>query len=615
MTTSRKTRTEIARPGELPAGTLVQAFFGAIDRYDKPDAILYKAGGVWQRVSHREIERQVRLATLALGGLGLERGDRLAILSENRPEWTLADYAALCAGCLTVPIYATLPPDQIAYILNNSAARLIFVSTVEQLEKIRAIRDQLPALEHIVAFDDAAGAPDAITWREFLEIGQREEDAGRGADFRERALSTTPDNVATVIYTSGTTGEPKGVLLTHNNIYSNVQAALIAFRVGPEDVGLSLLPLSHIFERMVDYLYFACGATIAYAESIEAVPRNLVEIRPTIVASVPRLYEKIYERVQAATGIRRALVQWATRVGLRHGEARLAGRQPQLGTRLAYAIADRLVFSKLRARTGGRIRFFVSGGAPLNQEIARFFHAAGILLLEGYGLTETSPVTNVNTPEAFRFGTVGLPVTGTEIRIADDGEILIRGPQVMKGYYNDPAATAEAIDEDGWFHTGDIGELDEDGFLRITDRKKDLIVTAGGKNVAPQPIENRVKTNPFVAEAVMIGDRRPYPILLITPHFETLRAWAREAGITAADTEALVRDPRVREHMEREVLGMVAGFARFEQPKRIALLDRPFTIDSGELTPTLKVRRRVVEERYRDMIEALYGEVAQVPAQ
>jgi long-chain acyl-CoA synthetase len=617
MATGQTTRNYVANPGELPGGTLVELFFDAVDKYGKPDALLRKSGGAWQPWSHARILEEVRLAALALQAMGIDRGDRLAILSENRPEWALADYATLCLGAWDVPIYPTLPASQIAYLLNNSGARLIFVSTAEQLHKIRSLRTDTPGVQTIVVFDDvAAGSSDVITWRQLLELGQREQQEGKGEGFRERALATRPQDVATLLYTSGTTGEPKGVMLTHGNIASNVQAAAEAFDVGPSDVALSLLPLSHIFERTVSYLLFSRGVTIAYAESIEAVPANLLEVRPTLVASVPRLYEKIHARVLAATGVKRRLVNWAAAVGNRRAAALLAGRQPPAGTRMQYALADRLVFSKLRERTGGRLRFFISGGAPLSLEIAKFFYSAGILILEGYGLSETSPVTNVNTPSEFRFGTVGKPVRGTEIMLAEDGEILVRGPQVMNGYYGKPEATAEAIDADGWFHTGDVGEIDQDGYLRITDRKKDLIVTAGGKNIAPQPIENRVKLNRYVAEAVMIGDRRPYPVLLIVPDFEALKTWiAQQSGIAETDRSAILADPRVRRLFEDEVLGMLTDLARFERPKRIALLEHEFSVDTGELTPTLKVRRRVVEDRHRAVIEALYEQHEPVAAE
>jgi len=615
MATRPATRNYVAEPADLPRGTLVQLFFEAIDRYGRPDAQRHKVGAEWRDISHAEIEKRVRRIALAMDVLGLQPGDRVAILSENRPEWAHADYAALCFGTPDVPVYATLPAPQIRYILEDSGARLVFVSTAEQYAKIQEIRSELPALEHVVLFDAVPGAdgPGVLTLADMMELGRREEEAGRGADFRERALSHSPDDVATVLYTSGTTGQPKGVVLTHDNIYSNTQSIDRIIKITSEDNSLSFLPLSHILQRMVDYMFFWKGVSIAYVARIENAADALAEIRPTVAVSVPRLYEKIYAKVLSATGFKRVLVLWARRTGLEWVEPILEGRKPPLGVRIRHAIADRLVFSKLRARTGGRIRFFISGGAPLNPVIARFFRSAGLLILEGYGLTETSPVTNVNTLEDMRIGTVGKPIPGTEEMIAEDGEILIRGPQVMKGYFNNPEATAEAI-EDGWFHTGDIGSFDEDGFLRITDRKKDLLVTAGGKNIAPQPIENAAKTSRFVAEAILLGDRRPYPIMLLIPNFEFMQRWGELHDISWPSQEAMTADPRVLARIVEDVAPRLEGFARYEKPKKYALLPRELELEREEITPTLKVRRRVVERNFREVIERLYGE-AEVPAE
>lgn len=601
------TRGHAANPADVARGTLVELFFDAVERLDRAEAFRHKVDGVWRSVSHRGFLQDVRQLAFALEAVGMRRGDRLALLSETRLAWALADYATLCVGAQDVPVYPNLPPDQIAYIVRDSGARLLFASTADQLDKVHQVWDDLPALERVIVFDDVESQDERVlTLATALERGRAEVEAGKGDGFKERALAAKPDDVATVLYTSGTTARPKGVMLTHNNIFSNTDASRVVLPGGHDDVALALLPLSHVFERMVEYRLLAVGCVIAYAESIEKVPENLREVRPTIVVSVPRLYEKIHARIMAATGVKGQLVRWARRVGDRWADARLAGKTPPVLTRVQHALADRLVFRKLRAATGGRIRLFVAGGAPLNPEIARFFYSAGMLILEGYGLTETSPVMNANTPEALRFGTVGKPIPGTEEVTADDGEILVRGPQVMKGYFNDPEATRAAIDEDGWFHTGDIGAIDEDGFLRITDRKKDLIVTAGGKNIAPQPIENRVRLNRLVAEAVMIGDRRPYAVLLVVPDFGALEAWAAAQGFRFADRRALLDDERVQRMITEEVFGELQGLARYETPKKIGLLAEEFTIERGELTPSLKVRRRVVEARYRDRIEALY---------
>ncbi|MFW5946967.1 MAG: AMP-dependent synthetase/ligase [Gemmatimonadota bacterium] len=606
-TVPETSRQYVANPADLPAGTLVEIFFDAIERIDSDDALQYRVGpGDWRSITHREFRDRVRRTALGLEALGLQKGQRVAILSENRPEWAQADWASLCTGITDVPIYDTLPSNQVEYILNDAEIRLAFVSNRTQLDKIMEVWDRVPSLEWAVLFDGDTEDDRVLSLAALMEKGTAAE-AERGAGFRERALQAQPGDIATMLYTSGTTGPPKGVLLSHNNIHSNVMAVQEEFYAGPEDTAVSFLPLSHILERMVDYWLFANGVTIAYVHDIDLVADSLVEVRPTIAVSTPRLYEKVYDKVMSQTGVKGKLVAWAAGVASRWTEAKLAGRSPGPLTNLQHGIADRLVFRKLRGRIGGRLRFFISGGAPLALHVAKFFYGARVLIFEGYGLTETSPVTNVNTETDLKFGTVGKPVPGTEIMIAEDGEILVRGPQVMQGYYNLPDATAEAIDPDGWFHTGDIGEIDDEGYLKITDRKKDLIVTAGGKNIAPQPIENRVKESPFIDEAVMVGDRRPYAVLLLVPNDAKLEEWAAAQGVDATGA-ALLADARVRTKLEEESLGKLEGFARFERPKKIALLDAEFTVQGGELTPTQKVKRRVVEERFRDVIEGLYGE-------
>jgi long-chain acyl-CoA synthetase len=605
---AESTRQYAAHPADLPRGTLVELFFHAVESVDSDDALRWREGPAdWRSISHATFLERVRRTGLGLESLGLERGQRVAILSENRPEWAQADFAALCVGITDIPVYDTLPANQVAYILNDAEIRLVFVSNEEQLAKVQEVWDEVPSLQRAVLFDGASDDDRVLTLDALMELGREAEESGRGDGFKERALKTEPEDIATMLYTSGTTGSPKGVLLSHNNIYSNVQAVQTMFEASAEDTAVSFLPLSHILERMVDYWLFYNGVTIAYVHNIDLVADSLVEVQPTIAVSTPRLYEKVYDKVISQTGVKGKLVAWAARVASRWTEARLSGRSPGPGTSIQHAIADRLVFKKLRGRIGGKLRFFISGGAPLSLHVARFFYGANILILEGYGLTETSPVTNVNTEEDLKFGTVGKPVPGTEVRIADDGEILIRGPQVMQGYYNLPDATAEAIDVEGWFHTGDVGEIDEEGYLRITDRKKDLIVTAGGKNIAPQPIENRVKQSPFIDEAVMVGDRRPYAILLLVPNADKLEEWRSQQGIDETG-ESLLRDSRVRAKLEEESLGNLEGFARFERPKKVALLSAEFTIESGVLTPTQKVKRRVVEDRYSDVIEGLYEE-------
>jgi long-chain acyl-CoA synthetase len=591
-------------------GTLNQLFFAAIERFDKPDALQVKRDGRYVPISHREIERRVRHVAVGLKTLGITRGDVVGLLSENRPEWAIADYGCLTSGVTDVPIYPTLPADQTAFILKDSGAVALFVSTAEQAAKIAGIRSQLPALTHVISFDHGGASAD-MTLADLEHRGAAAETPQSLEEYRRTADAVGPSDLATLIYTSGTTGNPKGVMLTHDNIHSNVEASRQAFSLQGKDVTLSFLPLCHIFQRMGDYLMFATGTSIAYAESIDTVPVNMMEVRPTIVFSVPRLYEKMYARVlqNALTSgfLRKQIFFWARGEADTWANEKLAGREPGGLLAVKYALAQKLVFSRLKERTGGRIRFFVSGGAPLAPEINKFFYAAGITILEGYGLTETSPVIGVNTLEEFRIGTIGKPVAGVEVMIAPDGEILTRGPGVMKGYYNNPTATAEAIDSDCWFHTGDIGEI-RDGFIAITDRKKDIIVTAGGKNIAPQPIENLVKTNKYVSQAVMIGDKRKFPSILIVPNFDQLERWAKKQGLTWTDHAQLLREPSVHEKVEKEVLSLVEPLAHFERPKKVALLEHDFSLEKGELTPTQKVKRRVIDRNYRSVIDSIYAE-------
>jgi long-chain acyl-CoA synthetase len=583
-----------------------------MDRFgSRPVALRSKRAGRWVDIGYRDMAERVRDLSIGLLELGVRRGDRVAILSENRPEWAIADYACLAARCTDVPIYPTLPARQAEYVLRDSGAVAVLVSSAAQLEKVTTIRERLPALAHIIAFDDAATGTGVIRFDQVLERGRASRERHR--DWRESALEVVEDDLATLIYTSGTTGDPKGVMLSHGNIASNVTTSVALFSFTDEDECLSFLPLSHIFERMFGhYCMFHAGVVINYAESVDTVPADMREIRPHLMASVPRLYEKIYARVldsvRTSSPLRKRIFAWSREVGERWAEATIARRPVSPGLRLQRALADRLAFTKLRARTGGRIRFFISGGAPLSPDIARFFYAAGLPILEGYGLTETSPVMAVNTFQNHRLGTVGKAIPDVEIRIAPDGEIVTRGPNVMCGYFNKPEATAEAIDEEGWFHTGDIGIIDADGYLSITDRKKDLIVTAGGKNIAPQPIEILAKTSKFVSSAVMIGDRRPFPIMLVVPDPAQVKGWVEHTGLPDGDLEQLLGHPDVRQKIEREVRMTLRDLAQFEMPKKLLILPKDFTVESGELTPTLKVRRRIVEEHNRPAIEALYLE-------
>jgi long-chain acyl-CoA synthetase len=590
--------------------TLNELFFDAMDRF-RDRAVLLRARreGVWTDISGREVADCVWAFSLGLLELDLQPGDRVGIISENRPEWAYADYGTLAARGIDVPIYPSLPAGQIEFMLRDAGVSILCVSNAAQLEKVRSIRANLPGLRHVVVFDDGLDAPDAMSIRKLMHLGR--EEAVHWPGWRDEAMRVRPEDVATIIYTSGTTGDPKGVMLTHANLTSNTVSSVQALGVHERDECLSFLPLSHIFERMAGhYVMLHAGTLINYCPGVEAVAADLIQRSPTVLTAVPRLYEKIHERlldvVKEGGPAKVRVFDWARRTAMQWAEERLNDRPVPAGLSFRYWIADRLVFSKLRSRVGGRLRCSVSGGAPLNPEIARFFFAAGIPLLEGYGLTETSPVISVNTFDALRIGSVGRPLPGVEVRIAEDGEILARGPNVMKGYYNRPDATAEALSPDGWFRTGDIGRVDADGYLFITDRKKDLIVTAGGKNIAPQPIEGRLKANPFIANAVMLGDKRKYPILLLVPNFAKLRAWARSQGISAPDDAALVALPAVQDKMEQEAKKHLRDLAQFEVPKKFLLLPRDFTIEAGELTPKMSVKRKVVEQRYRAEIEALF---------
>jgi long-chain acyl-CoA synthetase len=592
-------------------GTLAQLFFDAALGYDKPDALQVKRDGAYRPISHRTLLERVRHVAFGLAAIGVRPGDRVAILSENRPEWAIADFACLTSGIPNVPLYPSLPAARLLPLLSDSGVVAAFVSTPEQVRKIAALRAQVPALRSVIAFTEAVPDGADLTLSDLEALGRARDGPEAAARYRDAARAIGPDDLATVIYTSGTSGEPKGAMLTHDNIASNVAAARTVLDFPGNDVSLSFLPLSHIFERMGGhYLMFAVGASICYAESLVSLSENFAEVRPTFVMAVPRIYETIYAAAwqQATTRgvLARTVFRWACAVATRWTDVRSTGRRAGPWLALQHAAADRLLFARLRARMGGKIRYFVSGGAPLAVEINKFFYAAGIVILEGYGLTETAPVIAVNTPAHFRIGTVGHAFAGVEVRIAPDGEILCRGPGVMRGYLNQPEATRAAIDADGWFHTGDIGES-RDGFLSITDRKKDLIITSAGKNIAPQPIENRIRESRYVSQVMMVGDRRPYPVLLVVPNMDALAAWAAAHAIVWQTPAALVADPAVRRHVERDVLGRLTGVAAYERPRRMAILDHAFTIDAGELTPKLSIMRHAVVARYADVIEAMYA--------
>ena len=590
--------------------TLNQLFADACERHDKDDAILHKEGGEWKKLSSAAWLDAARDAAVGLAQRGVKKGDRVVLLSENRLEWFTIEAGLQVLGAVTVPIYPTLTAQQAAYIIQDSGARVVIASSAEQQAKIREVRDSLPAVEMVFTLD--APAPDTgyQSWSVVSDAGRSSRGVDSGAAER-LAAAVSGDDVATIIYTSGTTGNPKGVMLTQANLVQNTLASHEALTLSTDDRAISVLPYSHVFARMVaHYLYPHAGVTIAIAESMDTLVQNIGEVHPTVMACVPRFYEKMRDKVleSAAAGspLKQKIFHWAFSAGYAVGRHRQAGTSPSAGLKLKYAVATKLVFSKLHARMGGRMRLFVSGGAALPRDVAEFFLAVGWVVIEGYGLTETSPVITVNRLDRFRFGTVGIPIRGVDVKIADDGEILCRGHNVMKGYFGNEAATNEAI-VDGWFHTGDVGAFDEDGFLRITDRKKDLLVTAGGKNVAPQPIEGSLKSSVYIAELVMVGDGKPYLSALVAPDFEQLARWCEGEGIPADSPEAMAADERVQAHLLSEIGRLSEGLASFEQVKKIAVVTAAFTIESGELTPTMKVKRRVVAERYADLIESLYA--------
>ncbi len=589
--------------------TLSQLFLNTVKSYLKDDLMLYKKDGEYVPISTQIFENRVICLALGLRELGLNPGDKLVILSENRPEWVMTDLATQCAGATTVPIYISLVPEQIRYIVDNSDAKFVVYSCPELGSKIEAIKNQLPKVTQYISLEPES-SPGELTFDEVIEKGKKIHEENPGL-FGEMTSAVKPEDVASIIYTSGTTGVPKGVMLTHGNFVSNVKSSAEVIDFSHEDTVLSFLPLSHSLERMVTFTYLYRGCSIAYAESLDTVAENLLEVKPQIMVSVPRVFEKIYAKVMdnvlSSSSLKRKIFFWAVKVGKEYGERKLAKKTIPTFLQLKRNVAHKLVFSKILERTGGKVRFFVSGGAPLSKDIAQFFYALGLVVMEGYGLTETSPVVSVNRYDSIKFGSVGPPIPGVKIKIAEDGEILVKGPNVMKGYYKMEEETKEAIRED-WFYSGDIGYIDEDGFLVITDRKKDIIVTAGGKNVAPQPIENLLKTNPYISNAVVIGDRRKFMSALIIPNFEKLEEYARNSNITFKEKQDLIKNDQVIRFLEEEIDRTTPHLASYEKIKKITLLDREFEIAEGEITPTLKVKRNIIENKYKDIIDAIYSE-------
>lgn len=590
-----------------------------VQRLPDAVAVAHKSGDQWQTISYRSFLQQVDALAAALVDIGIQLQDRVCLLSANRPEWLLADQAILATGAANVPIYPTLTPPQIRYLLQDSGARALFVSDTVQYAKVAEVVAETPQLAHIILMSGEvpANAPvPTMTWAAFLARGASVE--ARTREDREARLShIQAEDTASIIYTSGTTGEPKGAMLTHRNIVSNHETIIPLVDIRATDANLSFLPLSHVFERVVYYAFISAGARINFAESIEKVRDNLAEVCPTFLVSVPRVLEKIragaLDKAEKAPPLRRKIFHWAFEVAktARTDRERLGGLSPW--STLQLGLADKLVFSKIRAVLGGRLRYCISGGAPLSKEVAEFFELVGIVLLEGYGLTETSPVITCNTPVARRLGTVGKPIDGVEVRIAEDGEILARGPNIMKGYFNKPEETAKAINDEGWFHTGDIGSFDPDGFLRITDRKKEILVTSNGKNVAPAPIENALLLSPFIAQACVLGDNRNFIAAILVPDYANLVPWAAKKGLPT-EPASLAGHPEVQAFIQTEVARQTQDFARFEQIKQFVLLAQEFSIETGELTPKLSLKRRVILERHAAAIARMYEAPAPVEA-
>ncbi|HEX7334938.1 MAG TPA: long-chain fatty acid--CoA ligase [Pyrinomonadaceae bacterium] len=606
MASAKTAKTETSREASSVPGLIL----GRVSHHNKEDALNYRADGKWYNIPAATFVERVKNVALGLSGLGVRPGDRIALLSENRPEWSIADLAILSLGAINVPIYTTQALDQVEYILSDSGAKAMFISTRRLYKHVHPALAKR-SLEHVIFFDsDVAEDIEHGISLDTLEQKGRELAQQRPGAFEAYLQAVRPDDLATIIYTSGTTGEPKGVMLTHNNFMSNVISIGKGLPIGPTDVALSVLPLSHIFERDGFYVFCYCGVSVYYAASFDQVGENLREVAPTVMTAVPRLFEKVYHRIikkgMAEKGYKKSIFMSSLAVGQRYGE--LKDKRKWISPRLAIKqkLASKLVFSKWREGVGGRLRYFVSGGAPLSPTLSYSFLAAGIPILQGYGATETC-IVSANRPGNNRVGSVGIPFEGIEIKIADDGEILVRGPNVMRGYYGQPEATA-AVLKDGWFYTGDVGHLEKDGQLYITDRKKDLFKLSNGKYVAPQLIESLLKESEFVSQVVVVGTGRKQPVALIVPEWESLKQALSEAGEEASkDREALSKDPAAIKLVQRDVARLTAELADYERIRRVALLPNEFTIDGGELTPTLKVKRKVIDERYGDLIEELYS--------
>ncbi|TYO95830.1 long-chain acyl-CoA synthetase [Geothermobacter ehrlichii] len=580
-------------------------------------ATTYKKDGRWQSLTYGQFYQRVLMAARGLRKLGVGPGDKVAILSENRVGWIIADLGILTARAISVPIYATNTPEQVAYVLEHSGARIVFVSTRLQYEKLMAVRERLPQLEMVIAFERFIGDRSLPVFHLYqLSEISHPISAEEQAELEAEIDRIGRDDLLTLIYTSGTTGAPKGVMLTHGNFLVDAWLGLDRLQGrDKQETFLSFLPLSHVLERTAGY-YAALmsGSRIVFAESIDKVVENMVEVKPTAMVSVPRLFEKIYSRIYENVHLmsppKRQLFHRAIEVGREYVYRRYVERRPAGLLRARYRFYDRLIFSKIRQKFGGNMRFFISGGAPLDKTINEFMWIIGIPTFEGYGLTETSPAITLNSLDQIRFGSVGRPLDLTEVKLAEDGELLVRGPQLMKGYYRNEQATAEAM-KDGWLHTGDIARIDEEGYVYIVDRKKELIVTAGGKNIAPQPLENELKLDKYISQAFVYGDRKPYLVALITPNMERLIELGHQKNLDYFDVEELVANEKVRAVFAERIAQLNAKLPSYETIKKFVLLPRDFSVEGGELTPTLKLKRKVIYEKYRERIEALYDQNGQ----
>ena len=593
---------------EYPA--LTKFFLDAIDRFANPRAQMYRTSAGWQSISAQEMLRRVAGLSKALAELGIVSGDRVGLFAPNCPEWHTADFAIQGLGAVNVPIYFNESHDRLVYILNDSGARVVFTAGAAQAKKISECRSRIPALEHVISAALDSELNGDILRYETLIASTTDADV---AEYRRRAAEITGNNLATIIYTSGTTGEPKGVMLSHSNLSSNSIDSAANHQLLPSDVALEFLPLAHVYERTAAYSYICNGVAIAYLERIEDVPQALLDVHPSLACAVPRFFEKIYanilEKGRRESGIKRNIFDWSLRVAEESVPWRAYGKSASPGLKLRWRVADALVYSKIREGLGGGTQRFSAGGAPLAPELAEFFWSVGVTIHQGYGLTETSPVVTANTPAANKIGTVGRPIPNVQVKIAEDGEILVKGPNVMQGYYHKPEATREVFTSDGWFRTGDIGRLDEEGYLIITDRKKELLKTAAGKFVAPAPIENTLKTSPYITNAIVVGDTRKFVSVLIVPNFVNIEAAARKAGHDFATPTQMTGDAWVRDLLSSEIERLTVPLAQYEKPKRFALLEQDFTYAGGELTYTMKMKRRVIEQRYQDVIARLYADV------